>query len=241
MGTQQLLWGFHQLLVRPIPKIPSNQGKKQSKQGSIMSLTRSLYEQYWTPSQTPPDSDPLTEERVRRFLESAEETELVLDIGCGNGRGAKLLTHAGKKVIGLDISSEALRRASNSDGISFYVQGDCDGDLPFAAQSFEAVFCAEVIEHLLDPVGLLRECHRVLRPRGILCVSTPYHARLKNVVIAAIAFERHFDPVGPHIRFFTLKSLRELLERNGFRVRQTSCLGRFWPLWMNMMICAEKL
>jgi 2-polyprenyl-3-methyl-5-hydroxy-6-metoxy-1,4-benzoquinol methylase len=205
------------------------------------SVNRTWYERYWGKDLVPPDHDPLTGERVRRFLSVAEDKHLVLDLGCGSGRATRLLEEAGKKVIGLDISAEALRHASRFGGASSYVQADCDIQLPFADQSFEAVFCAEVIEHLLDPKSVVHECYRLLRPAGLLCVSTPYHAWIKNCVIAAVAFERHFDPIGPHIRFFTSASLRGLLAANGFRVRNTFCLGRFWPLWMNMLVSAEKV
>jgi len=101
----------------------------------------------------------------------------------------------------------------------------------------------EAFLHLVaeDYESLVRECYRLLKPAGILFLSTPYHARIKNCVIAAIAFERHFDPIGPHIRFFTSTSLRGLLATNGFRVRNIFYLGRFWPLWMNMLVSAEKV
>ena len=207
----------------------------------MTSVNRTWYERYWDKDLVPPDHDPLTVERVSCFLSVAKDKQLVLDLGCGSGRATRLLEKAGKKVIGLDISAEALRRASRLGGASSYVQADCDAQPPFADQSFEAVYCAEVIEHLLDPESMVRECYRLLKPAGILFVSTPYHARIKNCVIAAIAFERHFDPIGPHIRFFTYRSLRDLLATNGFRVRNAFYLGRFWPLWMNMMVSAEKV
>jgi 2-polyprenyl-3-methyl-5-hydroxy-6-metoxy-1,4-benzoquinol methylase len=120
------------------------------------------------------------------------------------------------------------------------LQSVCDAELPFPPDSFDAVFCAEVIEHLLDPETMVRECHRVLRPSGIFFVTTPYHGLIKNLVIAAAAFERHFDPTGAHIRFFTSRSLRDLLVRSGFVGERVSYLGRFWPLWMDMVVYARK-
>lgn len=86
----------------------------------------------------------------------------------------------------------------------------------------------------------MRECHRVLKPPGISFVTTPYHGLIKNLAIAATEFDRHFNPTGPHIRFFTSKSLRELLMRNGFEILLVAYLGRFWPLWMNMVMHGRK-
>lgn len=204
------------------------------------SLTRAFYEKYWDRDQAPPDHDALTEQRVLHFLSMTERKQFVLDLGCGAGRTTRLLENGGKKVIGLDLSREALCRASRRHGSASYVQAACDAGLPFPDHLFDAVFCAEVIEHLLDPEIMIRECHRVLKRSGMLFVSTPYHAKLKNLVIAAFAFERHFDPTGPHIRFFTPESLQRLLSRSGFRMRKRISLGRFWPIWMNMLVCVEK-
>jgi SAM-dependent methyltransferase len=143
-------------------------------------------------------------------------------------------------VVGLDVSHEALRRAGGLDGAAVYIQGACDAALPFPMSCFDAVYCAEVIEHLLDPETMVHECYRVLKPSGIFFVTTPYHGLIKNVAIAAATFDRHFNATGPHIRFFTRKALRGLLKRNGFEVERVSYLGRFWPLWMNMVVCARK-
>jgi len=80
-----------------------------------------------------------------------------------------------------------------------------------------------------------------LKPGGILFLTTPYHGLIKNLIVVAAAFERHFDPTGPHIRFFTANSLCRLLVSCGFAIRQISYLGRFWPVWMNMAVCARKV
>jgi hypothetical protein len=59
----------------------------------------------------------------------------------------------------------------------------------------------------------------VLRPSGVLAVTTPAHGRATALAIAAGGFERRFDPLSPHLRFLTRRSLRELLDGMGFRVR----------------------
>jgi 2-polyprenyl-3-methyl-5-hydroxy-6-metoxy-1,4-benzoquinol methylase len=102
------------------------------------------------------------------------------------------------------------------------------------------VYSAEVIEHLLDPETTVRECNRILKPSGILFLTTPYHGLIKNLVLAAASFDRHFDPTGAHVRFFTENSLRALLVRNGFGVDRFFYLGRFWPFWMDMAVYARK-
>ena len=207
-----------------------------------LNVAKEYYEQYWAPgTEAPPDTDPLTEDRITMFLRYSETRRgTLLDAGCGGGRAMALLAAAGYRVTGIDISLAALERAHAHTSGAGVVAGAIDSSLPFADESFDAVLSCEVIEHLVDVPRALSEMRRVLRPGGRLFLSTPYHGRLKNLALALHGFDRHFDPTGPHIRFFSLRSLTHLLDRNGFRVTKTFCLGRFWPLWMNMLVWAEK-
>lgn len=61
-----------------------------------------------------------------------------------------------------------------------------------------------------------------------------------NLLLAVAVLDRHFDPTGPHIRFLTQKSLCRLLSENGFCVKSVGHLGRFWPVWMNMVVHGRK-
>lgn len=206
-----------------------------------MSVERRYYEDYWQPGvEAPPEQDPLTEERARLFFHSTRGAGSVLDLGCGSGRAIAKLTGQAGSVVGLDISHAALLQAKVNCPGSSYLQAACDAPLPFSSACFDAVYCAEVIEHLLDPRAMVSECHRILRPSGTLFVTTPYHGLIKNIAIALKGFEKHFDATGPHIRFFTRRSLSGLLRENGFVVQRTWYLGRFWPVWMNMAMSAVK-
>ena len=82
---------------------------------------------------------------------------------------------------------------------------------------FELVLCAETIEHVRDVQLFLSEVRRVLRPGGGLALTTPAHA-LVRAAAARNGFEAGFDPLSPHLRFFTRRSLRELLDAMGFDV-----------------------
>lgn len=206
----------------------------------MSALYRSYYDAYWACERPSPDADPLTGPRMEKFLQACTEKQFILDLGCGNGRTTQLLKQAGKKVVGLDISLRALSAAKAGCAGTVYVQGLCDSLLPFRDETFDAIYCAEVIEHVLDTQALTREAYRVLKPEGILFVTTPYHGLAKNLLIAALAFDSHFDPTGPHIRFFTQKSLCHLLSENGFCVESVVHLGRFWPAWMNLVVYGRK-
>jgi 2-polyprenyl-6-hydroxyphenyl methylase/3-demethylubiquinone-9 3-methyltransferase len=90
-------------------------------------------------------------------------------------------------------------------------------ELPFADETFDAVWAGEVLEHVQDVLGLLAEVGRVLRPAGRLLLSTPNHGPLRRLWLglSRSAFERNFDPRSDHVRFFTPHTLRQTLESSG--------------------------
>jgi 2-polyprenyl-3-methyl-5-hydroxy-6-metoxy-1,4-benzoquinol methylase len=98
-----------------------------------------------------------------------------LDLGSGVGYGASIIAAAQSvnSLIALDISSRALAFGKGSYGETIpFVTGDA-GALPFSKDSLDSVVCLEMIEHVPDAKRVLREIARVLRPEGLLIVSTP--------------------------------------------------------------------
>ena len=79
-----------------------------------------------------------------------------------------------------------------------------------------------------------------MRDGGHLILTTPYHGRLKNVVVALFYFDRHFNVEGGHIRFFTRAALRTVLGRFGFSEVAFSTIGRVPLLAKSMFIVYEK-
>jgi SAM-dependent methyltransferase len=100
----------------------------------------------------------------------------VLDLGCGTGELARAIAAAGMRATGSDISPEMLNRAASADpsGAVDWVQLDPGwGRLPFQSKTFDAVVAASVLEYVDDPVAVLRECRRVLRPGGFVLCTVP--------------------------------------------------------------------
>jgi SAM-dependent methyltransferase len=95
-------------------------------------------------------------------------TGRALDAPCGTGLLAVELARRGFTVLGLDADPAAARAA----GVSA-VSGDLEEDLPFATASFDLAVCLEGIEHVEGQARLLREFARVLKPGGVLVLSTP--------------------------------------------------------------------
>jgi SAM-dependent methyltransferase len=131
----------------------------------------------------------------------------VLDAACGTGYGAQLIADAGaSEVVGVDIDEATVAAASGvvGDGVSLQV-GDLHR-LPFAEDSFDLIACFEAIEHVADPEPVLDELRRVLRPDGVLALSTPN----RDV----------YAPGNPfHLRELTPSELNGLLEERFANVR----------------------
>jgi len=175
---------------------------------------RAHYESFW--ADAPQDPEPWAWERRRTLLlGEVRPGERVLDLGCGAGRFVAALRDAGADAVGVELAEAALQRArANASGADLrLVEGD--GSLPLEHASVDFVWCSEVLEHVADTEHLLLEVRRVLRPGGRLLVTVPFHGRAKGALIALVRFDRHFDPLGQHLRFYTRSSLRTTLERSG--------------------------
>jgi 2-polyprenyl-3-methyl-5-hydroxy-6-metoxy-1,4-benzoquinol methylase len=165
-----------------------------------------------------PDSPPEHFALRRQFmLGTLSPPARVLDVGCGAGWFAAELTRAGFSVVGADVAEEPLRRARARSPAARFVLAS-QGELPFAAASFDAAWLGEVVEHVQDVVGLLEEVARVVVPGGGLALSTPDHGWRRRLALglSARAFERHFEPRSDHVRFFTARTLTSLLDACGF-------------------------
>jgi len=125
------------------------------------------------PASVDPD---LWNEHVARYAFAARlsPAKRVLDAGCGTGFGAARLAARAARVTGVDTSREAIEyaRAHYPDPRLEFLRGDVSR-MPFRDESFDLVSAFEVIEHLRDWRGFLREARRVLSPQGQLVISTP--------------------------------------------------------------------
>ena len=162
----------------------------------------------------PEDAEPPS--HLAEFVRERPEVERALDLGAGDGRLSRELRAA--ELVLADVSSVALARARKRLPDAAKVRLEPDAPLPFDDSSFDLVLCAETIEHVRDVQLLLSEIRRVLRPGGTLAISTPAHGRLTGLAVLARGFERLFDPLSPHLRFFTRRSLRAVLDGGGFDV-----------------------
>jgi SAM-dependent methyltransferase len=131
----------------------------------------------------------------------------VLEAGCGEGYGADLIADVARKVIGLDYDEATVAHVRARYPRVDMRHGNL-AELPLADGSVDVVVNFQVIEHLWDQPQFVAECLRVLRPSGVLLMSTPNR----------VTFSPGRDtPINPfHTRELNADELTELLETAGF-------------------------
>ncbi len=163
-----------------------------------------------------PDDPGPPPEHLAAFVRQLPPVERALDLGCGDGRLTRELRAS--ELVAADVSKVALERARRwLPGIRL-AELRSDEPLPFPDAAFDLVLCAETLEHVRDVQLLLSEARRILRPGGTLAITTPVNGRVTGMRIVLAGFETHFDPLSPHLRFFTRRSLSLLLSEMGFAV-----------------------
>lgn len=128
----------------------------------------------------------------------------VLDIACGEGYGTHLLSTVAASVVGIDISAEVIDHARSryGDKVTFSV-GSCTS-IPLPDASMDAVVSFETLEHVAEHEEMLAEVKRVLRPGGILILSTP------DKMTYAVRPE---DKNPFHVRELSTQEFRDLLNK----------------------------
>jgi ubiquinone/menaquinone biosynthesis C-methylase UbiE len=141
----------------------------------------------------------------------------VLDLGCGDGR--LTLELRGRHIVAADVSRVALDRARRrlEEHDVELIELTPGAVMPFDDGAFDLVLVAETVEHVVDVHTLLAEAHRVTAPGGEIAITTPAHARRTGLSMLFRGFERVFDPLSPHVRFFSRSSLRDVLEEAGYK------------------------
>lgn len=155
-----------------------------------------------------------SEAHYLRFMTLANEPRgALLDVGCGGGRFLRRMQKRGWHVEGSDFDEQATKKVTSRYDIKTHV-----GDLSqcaIASDSFDVITMSQTIEHLYTPEQTLKECLRILKPGGLLVMTTP------NVSsIAATEFGAYWRgwEAPRHLHLFSVKSLAQLTQRVGFEV-----------------------
>jgi 2-polyprenyl-3-methyl-5-hydroxy-6-metoxy-1,4-benzoquinol methylase len=136
----------------------------------------------------------------------------LLDVGCGAGDYLMAGLESGWAPVGVDVSRHAVEMARSRKLTVF--EGTLES-MRFDPDSFDAAISIHSIEHQTDPVAMLREIHRTLRPGGILFVSTP---NIGGASAIREGKEWNGLRIGQHFFFFTRGTLQRAAEKAGFRI-----------------------
>ncbi|MCU1656033.1 MAG: Methyltransferase family protein, partial [Pseudonocardiales bacterium] len=154
------------------------------------------------------------------MLELVGSNKRVLDVGCDTGYLGRVMTTMGNRVSGVEINPVAAEEAGRH--LERVVVQDLEsGDLvgEFGRDSFDVVVFGDVLEHLRDPIPILRQARPILAPGGYVVISTPNIAH-GDVRLALLSGRFDYTKVGllddTHLRFFTRDSLVKLLHDAGF-------------------------
>ena len=158
-------------------------------------------------------------EHLHRYLFAARWAagKSVLDVGTGVGYGASMLAQVAQCVCAVDRDASSLRYARETFGRDnlFFIQADAS-HLPFRSRSFDVVAALEVLEHVTEQEGLVRELARVARPGGAVLISTPNRATYSDA-------RDYSNPY--HVREFYRDEFLLLLKKH-FRHFSLSSTGR---------------
>lgn len=156
---------------------------------------------------------------ILRILAREQRPLRILEVGTASGYLGRILRERGHSVVGVELDPDAARRAQ-----PFYEQMHIANletfEFPWRGE-FDWVLFADVLEHLRDPAQALARAIPCLRPSGKTLISIPNFANL--AIRVGLLFGRfEYTDRGildrTHLRFFTLRSLREMLDRSNLHI-----------------------
>ena len=182
-------------------------------------------------------------ERTLPASSSVGQRRRILDLGCGNGATSRELVRRGYDVVGVDPSESGIAQAKLADPTSQLKVASAYEDLNAEFGIFDAVISLEVIEHVMWPRKFLDTVLATLSPGGMAIISTPFHGYWKNLALAVSGkLDAHFTAMwdGGHIKFWSEKTLYNLLIERGFCAVRFRRVGRISPLAKSMIVIAHR-
>ena len=162
--------------------------------------------------------------RISTLLKSRTPGK-VLDLGCSSGLLSERLRAMGHHVTGVDLNEiPGVRERTDA----FYRADLNDGIPPEVGTGYDIVLGADVLEHLMNPGALISQVRSVLAPdgRAIFCVPNIAHwyPRFRST-FGVFDYDQRGILDSTHLRFFTRRSIRRLIERQGYTVRRLEPVG----------------
>jgi len=151
--------------------------------------------------------------RAAHLLQRFKSKGRLMDVGTGFGFFLSEMKKRGWEVTGVEISQRGLNYARDRLAVNVYPGPLEKAGLP--EEHFDAVTAFYVVEHLPDPITFLKECHRILKPGGLLLLRYPHTTPIKNL-LRLLGIENRLYDLPAHLSDFSPETLQRLLERAGF-------------------------
>ncbi len=182
-------------------------------------------------------------DRLDRAKSGVANDRRLFELGCGNGSVARVLMTRGWDVTGVDPSEEGIAQARGVYPALKLATGSAYDDLAGQYGRFPVVLSLEVVEHVYAPRHYARTLFDLLEPSGTAILSTPYHGYWKNLALALSGrMDAHFTALWDHghIKFWSIRTLGELLREAGFVDLRFERVGRVPALAKAMIAVARK-
>lgn len=179
------------------------------------------YDDYGYSQNTIPEFiDRRCDELVKPF-EAYRSTNRFLEVGFGAGTIISAAARAGWTVTGVEVSKAAVRALGNQHP-EFDLRCGMLEEQELPDRHFDAVAIVEVIEHVIDPLPVLVEVARILRPGGVAWVTTP---SLGSLTWKLLGLDWSMVAPPDHLEIFSLDGIKRLAERSGLKVKKIQTYG----------------
>jgi len=163
---------------------------------------------------------------IKKFRPSGE----FFEVGCGMGYFLAYARQNGYTVSGIEYADLGTRVCREKFGLD--VEKGSFEAYPERPEQFDVIFMGDVLEHLIDPRGMIEKAQRMLKPGGVVAVEVPSMfnslvGRLAVIGYASLGMTKHMPMPPYHVNEFTPKTLAAMLNRAGFR--ETKIVQRIKP------------
>lgn len=172
--------------------------------------------------------------RIRRIKKYIPKNAIVCDFGCGY---EGVMLNSIKDIIGSGVGLDLKINPNYSNDKIQLIEADLNKQLTLNDNYFDVVISLANLEHLENPNHTMKEIYRILKPGGILLMTTP--SVYGKPILEFLAYKLHVineQSIRDHKRYFDKKSLTELCKITGFSLVK----HRYFQLFMNNFVYAKK-
>ena len=172
--------------------------------------------------------------RVKKVKSYLKDVKIICDVGCGFD--AYFLNKIKKSIItGYGIDKKVYQKTGDN---LILIKASFFNVLPFQDNYFDAVTMIAVLEHLDDNNSILKEVNRILKPNGLLIITTPTPRSKK--ILEFFAYKLHFlncDEIREHTQYWDKIRITETLEKLNFVIEEY----KYFELRLNSITVARKV